>query len=355
MPLILAIVSLGVLIFVHELGHFLTAKMFGVFVERFSLGFGPKVVGFQKGETEYIISAVPLGGYVKMYGEEPTEEIDPQLKERSFSHKPLWQKSIIVLAGPLANILFAWLLVYSVNVAGFPTLKAEIGKVLPNTPAERAGLKPKDLIVAINGKEVSSWDDMARIIHSHPNQPLTLTVKRNGKTLTIKITPTAKKMKTVFGQEKTVGLIGVYPSGATFTKRYNLFVAAIAATQQTYNMVAVTITGIVKLIQRKVSVKSLGGPIMIVQMATQQAKSGLLQFILFTALISVNLGIINLLPIPILDGGHIVLFCIEGIRRRPLSARTKEIAQKVGLAIIVLIMLLAMYNDITRIIGQKFQ
>lgn len=343
------------MIFVHEFGHFISAKLFGIYVERFSLGFGAKVLGFQWGETEYVLSAVPLGGYVKMYGEDPSEEISHDMADRSFSHKPIWQKSLVVLAGPLANILFAWLLIYSVNIVGVPALKAQIGKVLPNTPAQKARLQPNDLIVAIDGQKIESWEDMAKIIHTKPNIPVTLTIKRGDKIITVTVTPSAKKIKTAFGEEKTIGLIGVYPSGATFTRRYNPIKAMFIATQQTYDLAALTVKGIVKLIQRKVSVKTLGGPIMIVQMATQQAKSGILQFILFTALISVNLGIINLLPIPILDGGHILLFSIEAIRRKPLSMRTKEIAQQIGLAIIALIMLLAMYNDITRIIAQKLQ
>ncbi len=353
MPLILAILALGVLIFVHELGHFLVAKFLGIYVERFSIGFGPKLLGIKLGETEYALSAVPLGGYVKLYGEEPGEELDPELAPRSFSLRPTWHKILVVLAGPLANLLFAWFLVWCVNVHGTPALKPEIGKIVKNSPAEKAGLKPGDLILAVNGESVGSWGDLARIIHSLPGKRITITIKRGKQKLTLTLKTQKKTIKTVFGEEKEVGLIGIFPSGSTFTKRYDPLKAIFVSAEQTYKMTALTIKGLIKLITRKVSFKSVGGPIMIVQMASKQASSGMLQFLLFTALISVNLGIINLFPIPILDGGQIVLFVIEAVRRRPLSDEAKEAIQKVGIAIIVLLMLLAMYNDITRIITQS--
>ncbi len=354
MPLALAIISLGVLIFVHELGHFLAAKLFGIYVERFSLGFGPKVVGITIGETEYQLAAVPLGGYVKLYGEDP-EEVEEENTDRSFAHKPIWQRTVVVLAGPLSNIIFAWMLVYAVNLWGVPTLLPEVGKVVENSPAQKAGLKPGDLILAIDGRKIASWDDMAKMIHARPNSRITLTVKRNGKILHISLTTQARKIKNIFGETKTIGLIGIYPSGRVFTKRLGPIKALGESLTQTYNMVYLTVKGFVKLIKHEVSVKSLGGPILIVQMATKQAQSGILPFLLFTALISVNLGIINLLPIPILDGGHILLFAIEAVRREPLSLSAKEKAQQVGLAIIILIMLVAMYNDIARLLSQKLK
>ncbi len=353
MPLFLAILALGILIFVHELGHFLAAKLFGIYVERFSLGFGPKVVGIKWGETEYLLSSVPLGGYVKMLGEDGEEPIPPELEKRSFSHKPYWQRIIVVLAGPAANVIFAWALIYCTQVAGVPVLKPEIGKVLPNSPAEEAGLKPKDVIIAIDGKSVTSWSEMAKIIHSKPNREITLSVKRNGKIIEIKVKTEGKVQTDPSGRKRTIGLIGIYPSGSTVVKRLNPIIALGESLKETYRMAYITVKGLVMLIQRKISVKSLGGPILIVQMASKQAQNGFLQFLIFTALISVNLGIINLLPIPILDGGHVVLFSIEAIRRRPLSRKSREIAQQIGLAIIVFIMLIAMYNDLTRLLVQR--
>ncbi len=354
MPLLAAIAALGVLIFVHELGHFAVAKLFGILVERFSLGFGPKVVGIKAGETEYVLSAVPLGGYVKMLGE-GNEEIPEDLTHRSFSAKPIWQRSAVVLAGPLANILFACLLVYAVNIAGTPALVPKVGKLVPDGAAQKAGLKPGDLIKAINQKPIHTWEEMAKIIHSSPGKRLILTVARGNQTLQIPVVPAAVKRKNIFGEEITIGLIGIYPSGEITIRKYGPLEAIPACIEQTYNMVALTVKGIVKLIQRKVSVKNLGGPILIVQMAKKQAQSGLLQFLLFVAFISVNLGVINLLPIPVLDGGHLLFFAVEGVTKRPLSQKAQEMAQQVGLAILILIMVLAMYNDIMRILAKRLK
>ncbi len=349
MPLALAIISLGVLIFVHELGHFLIAKSFGVYVERFSLGFGPKIFSFKKGETEYALSSIPLGGYVKMLGEDAEEEIPEELASRSFSAKPVWQRACIVLAGPLSNVVFALLVVFFVNLFGTPVLLPKVGKLVEGAPAEKAGIKPGDLIVAINGVKVSSWEDMAKIIHKSPGKKLVLTIKRGSRLLKLSIIPESKKVTNAFGEQRTIGLIGIYPSGDTVVIRHGPFKAFYMAFKQTYDMVAVTVKGIIKLIQRRVSVRSIGGPIMIVQIATKQAKSGLLQFLFFTAFISVNLGVINLLPIPVLDGGHMLFLGLEAVRRRPLSRRTMEFVQQIGLAIIILIMILALYNDLLRI------
>ncbi|NPA15696.1 MAG: RIP metalloprotease RseP [Deferribacteres bacterium] len=352
--LIFAIIALGVLIFVHELGHFLAAKWLGIFVEKFSIGFGPAIVSKKIGETEYALSLIPLGGYVKLLGEdeESAEDIPSHLRERAFSCRPVREKALVVLAGPLANIVFAFFLIYSASLVGFPSLLPEVGKVLPDTPAAQAGLKPGDLIVEINGKRIRTWDELVAIVHSNPDRDLEVKVKRNGKLLTFKIHTSSKVVKTIFGKTKKIGLIGIVASGATTVKRYNPVEAFVEAARRTYEMVYLTILGIVKIVERAVPLKSIGGPILIVQMAKQQAQTGLINFILFTALISINLGVINLLPIPVLDGGHLLFFMIEAILGRPISLRKKEIAQQIGLFIIIMIMVLAFYNDILRLAGR---
>ncbi len=350
--LLVAIVFLGILIFVHELGHFLMARLYGVGVEKFSLGFGPKIWGIKRGETEYVLSLFPLGGYVKLLGENPEEELPEDADiSRSFSHKPLSTKAAIVAAGPMSNLIFAAFVMSMVYLWGIPVLEPVVGKVLPNTPAAVAGLMPKDKIVAIEGKRMSSWSDLSGIIQKNPGKPLKLTIKRKDQSLELTVTPEPQETKNIFGEKKKVGMLGIVAAGVFRVERSNPLTAVARGIGYTVKIFYLTVLGIIKIIQRVVPAKSVGGPILIVQLASQQAKAGLLSLLTFMAFISVNLGVINLFPIPVLDGGHLLFFCIEAVRRRPLSIRTKEMAQQIGLAIIIIIMVLAFYNDIARIIG----
>ncbi len=352
--LILAIIALGILIFVHELGHFLVAKWLGIFVEKFSIGFGPAIYSKKIGETEYALSVVPLGGYVKLLGEdeESLENLPSYLKSRAFVYRSLKEKALVVIAGPLSNIVFASFLIYMASLIGFPALLPEVGKVLPNTPAAKAGIKPGDLIVEIDGKRIRTWDDLVSVVHNSPDKILELKVKREGKVISFKVYTSSKVVRSIFGEKKRIGLIGIVASGATAIQRYSPLEAVWESLKRTYEMIYLTVLGIIKIIERAVPLKSIGGPILIVQMAKQQAQTGVINFILFTALISINLGIINLLPIPILDGGHLLFFAIEGVLRRPISLRKKEIAQQIGLFILIMIMILAFYNDILRLAGR---
>ncbi len=352
--LILAIIALGILIFVHELGHFLAAKWLGIFVEKFSIGFGPAIYSKKIGETEYALSIVPLGGYVKLLGEdeESLENLPSHLKSRAFVYRSLKEKALVVIAGPLSNIIFASFLIYVASLIGFPALLPEVGKVLPNTPAAKAGIKPGDLIVEIDGKRIRTWDDLVSVVHSSPDKILELKVKREEKVISFKVYTSSKVVRSIFGEKKRIGLIGIVASGATVIQRYSPLEAIWESLKRTYEMIYLTVLGIIKIIERAVPLKSIGGPILIVQMAKQQAQTGVINFILFTALISINLGIINLLPIPVLDGGHLLFFAIEGVLRRPISLRKKEIAQQIGLFILIMIMILAFYNDILRLVGR---
>ncbi len=340
------------------MGHFLLAKLSGVKVLKFSLGFGPKVIGKQLGETEYVISAVPLGGYVKMLGQEDIGEVEDDQgeaaeKDRSFRYKPAYKRVMIILAGPLFNLLTAVVIFFIVFLAGVPILYPTIGEVMPDTPAAKAMLQKGDKILAINSRPVKQWAMMTDIIQSSAGKPLVLTVQRKTALLPIAITPESKTIKDLFGQERKVGLIGVKPSGETFTEKENIPDAFKDAFLKTWDISAITVVSMIKLIQRIVPAETIGGPILIFQLAEKQAAAGYLSFFFFAAVISINLGILNLLPIPVLDGGHIFLLGIESIRKKPLKEQTLIIAQRIGLALLLMLMIFAMYNDIFRIISGK--
>lgn len=344
------IIVLGILVFAHELGHFLLAKRVGVGVVTFSLGFGPRILGKKMGETYYQISAVPLGGYVKLVGENPEEEVKEEDRSRSFSFQPVWKRALIIGAGPFFNFFLAAVLFSLVNLfLGIPSSPtSRIGEVSPGFPADEAGLRKGDLVLSIDGEEVSQWEDLFRIIRSSQGKELLLKVKRDDKTLDIKVTPKLTIQKNIFGEEVKTFLIGVTPADEIVLKKVNPFVAIGTGFLQTWNGIKLTIWGIVKLIQRVIPAKEIGSPIMIAKMAGEQAKKGILSLALFTAIISINLGIINLFPIPILDGGHFLFLALEAVLRRPISIKKMEIAQQVGLVFIILLMLFAIRNDVMR-------
>ena len=351
--IIATIIVLGVLIFVHELGHFLAAKWFRVGVLTFSLGFGPKLIGKKVGETQYQISIIPLGGYVKMVGEEPGEKIPPEMIPKSFSHQPVSRRLGIVFAGPFFNFLFAVAAFAAVFVAGMPTLLPEVGEVKPDLPAFQAGLQKGDRILEVNGSPAKRWEDLAKVIHDSADRPLVLKVEREQKTFQVTVTPQASLQKNIFGDDVRVGLIGISPSGNTFIERIDPFSALYRATLQSWRVAELTVISIYKIIEGKISAKTIGGPILIAQLAGQQAKAGALSLIVFMAVISINLVILNILPIPALDGWHLLVFLIESAVGRPVSLKLRERAQQVGIFLLIFIMLMVFYNDISRIIGAE--
>ncbi len=355
MAFLSAIILLGILIFVHELGHFLSAKLMGVRVLKFSLGFGPKLVGKKYGDTEYLISAIPFGGYVKPLGETPGEELLEDDKPFAYNYQPVWKRFLIAFSGPFFNILFAVVIFFFIFLNGFPVLVPEIGEVLNNSPAARSGLIKGDKIIDIEGNTINQWDEMTTVIHENPDKPLKLKIKRGDKIFSVSVTPERKKTRNIFGEEKEIGLIGIKPSGSTFTKKEGIVSAVANSVIRTWEISVLTIVSVVKLIQRVLPMETIGGPILIVQMAGEQASRGLLNFFLFMAIISINLGVLNLLPIPILDGGHILFLGIEAIRRKPLNEKVVAIAQRIGIAIIITIITFVLYNDIMRLItGKQF-
>ncbi len=433
------LIGLAALIFVHELGHFLAARRCGVVVEKFSIGFGKKIFGTTRGETEYIVAAIPLGGYVKMKGEELGEETN---EEGSFSAAPPSHRLLIAFAGPLFNILFALAIYIFVYMVGVEALSPVIGTVKENSPAQVAGLQTGDQVIAVEGKSIRLWDELQNKVYHSPGKELDFQVERqSGQIVNIKITPIAEEIKDPFGDSRQVGLIGITPlvntityikkgsaaekaglqlndrvmavgntpifgwtdlrpaavdepgvplvfkirrngteilvpltttpkivkdgkdkelkigeigigmSGKMVLEQYGLLGSIVRSIKETWKMTSLIAISVQKMIFGSIPADQIGGPILIFQIYGEQAEQGFSEFISLTALLSINLGLINLLPIPILDGGHIFFFLIEMIKGRPVSEMNRERAQQVGLFMLISLMVFAFYNDIMRIIN----
>ncbi len=342
------IVVLAVLVGVHEFGHYIVARMCGIQVETFSLGFGPKIFSKKIGPTEYCISIIPLGGYVRMLGDDPNEEIPEEERARSFLSQPVRKKIAVVIAGPAFNLLMAFVIFWGVFMVGLPVLSPVVGEIQEDSAAKQAGLQTEDRVLSIEGKTITEWEEIRSTLQEKGGSTLNFLIERSGDQLELEITPKSKESTNVFGDPETLWLIGILPEGEQFTRRYNPMTALYLGAERTIDMTVLNVVGITKMIQGKISSDNIGGPILIAQIAGQQASQGFLNILLFVAVLSINLGIINLFPIPILDGGHLVFFMIEGIIGRPLSIKKREIAQQVGLFLIVSLMVFAFYNDIMR-------
>ena len=341
------IIVLGVLIFFHELGHFLVARLFGVGVEKFSLGFGPRILGKTVGMTDYRISLIPLGGYVKMVGEEPDSEIEPYLIPQSFTHKSVFKRFLIVAAGPLFNLLLAVAIFFLVfQTSGTYVLRPLVGEVDTPSPAARAGLQKDDLIVAIDDQYIASWEEMAERIAESGGRSLAVVIERAGQRLTVDLTPELKTTQNLFGEDIQRYVIGIRSAGDVIPRELSLLESVRMSVVRTWEITELTVLSVVKLIQGKLPAATLGGPIKIAQMAGAQAREGVVNLMIFTAVISINLRILNFLPIPVLDGGHLLFFTIEMITRRPVSLKVREIAQQFGIFLLILLMIFVIYNDI---------
>jgi regulator of sigma E protease len=345
------LVALGLLVFVHELGHFAVAKRLGVRVLRFSIGFGPILFARRRGETEYAVSAMPLGGYVKMLGEEDEEEARTE-PERAFSTQPLPRRSAIVFAGPAMNFVFAFLvyaLLFLAVGAEVPSSEPRVGGVAAGSPAEQAGLRTGDKVMAVNGAPTTTWEALAQTVRESKGAPLTLTVERDGAQVPITVTPKLRETRSVFGEETgQVYLIGIEASHDW--KPVGPLEAVTMAGQQTATATYLVVQGLVLMVQGRVPLRELGGPIAIARAAGQQARAGARYFLSMLAFLSVNLAVLNLLPIPALDGGHLALFAVEGVLGRPLRQRHRELAQQVGLLLLLSLMVFVFYNDIHRLV-----
>ena len=362
--LVAFLIVIGILIFFHELGHFIAARLLGVTVLKFSLGFGPRLIGRKIGETEYLVSVFPLGGYVKLLGEDAAEStasegsvpMPPEDRARSFAHQALWKRTLIVGAGPFFNMLLAYIIFaailasgFSLYVPKFESLLPVIETVMEDSPAMKGGMKEGDRVLSIQGKEISAWSQMTEMVRSSPEKPLEVEVERNGQIVKLIVTPERKMVETRQGKEIEIGQIGVGKRMVGSAIEVDQSLSAVyKGLEATYLWTKLTVVGIAKLITGELSMDNIGSPIMIAQMSGSAASQGLMSLSIFIAILSINLGIINALPIPPLDGGHLLFFAIESVQAKPLSNRKREIAQQVGIFLLILLMLRAFYNDVIR-------
>lgn len=343
------IILLGVLIFAHEFGHFIVAKKSGVGVLKFSLGFGPKIFGKKVGETEYLLSAFPLGGYVKLLGESDVEGLSEEDQKRSFSRQPVFKRIMIVAAGPAFNFLLAIVIFTIVYMVGIPTLTSEIGMVQENSVAYEAGLKQGDVIIAIDGMQISRWNRLAETISISEGRTLKISFNRNGVRQELTVKPKLLKSKNIFGEEVDSYKLGISPAPKTVIERLNPLEAGWASLKQTWLISKLTLVSLVKIVEGVVSPKTLGGPILIAQMAGTQAREGVIPFVLFMALLSINLAVLNLLPIPVLDGGHLLFYLIEIVKGSEVSVKWREMASQVGFVLLIILMIFVFMMDIDRL------
>ncbi|MBN1828373.1 MAG: RIP metalloprotease RseP [Deltaproteobacteria bacterium] len=345
------IILLGILVFVHELGHFLAAKYSGVGILKFSLGFGPRLLSRKLGETEYMISLVPLGGYVKMLGESDDDDVNPEDESRSFHRQSIWKKIAIVAAGPLSNFFFAIIVFSVIYGAGVPVLTSKVGSVQEGSAAASAGLREGDRITAIDGRSTSEWVEMAKSITESGGKPLRVQVERGSTIVEFDVMPRPVVDHNIFGEEVTVYRIGISASSDTITKTYDPWKAASLGAAQAWTIAKLTVLSVVKMVQGIVSPRTIGGPIVIAKLSGEVAQQGLAPFFFFMAVLSVNLAILNLFPIPVLDGGHLLFYFIELVTGREINIRWRERAQQVGFFILILLMVFIFGNDLLTIWG----
>ncbi len=343
-----AVIILSFLIFFHELGHFLMARLVGVKVEVFSIGFGKKLICKNFKGTNWCISAVPLGGYVQMKGQDDSDPLAKSNDPDSYNVKSPWQKILILLGGPGFNFLLAFLIYFFIALSGWQTLAPIVGKTMPNTPAFKV-LKPGDKIIQVNGYKIKSWNDIPKI--EKKSDILNIMVLRNGKIIDITLKPKIVEAKDIFSEKVKRKIIGIIPSGKIIKVRYSLGEAIPVSFEKFKNDSTLIVKGLEKLVTGSIGLKTISGPIGIVDVTAKVADYGTQPLLLLMALLSVNLGILNLLPIPALDGGHIMFNLYEALFKRELNESVMVKLTIAGWVFLGGLMLLGMYNDITRLVG----
>ncbi|WP_226017881.1 RIP metalloprotease RseP [Novosphingobium sp. FKTRR1] len=346
---------LGPLVFIHELGHYLVGRLFGVKADSFSIGFGKELAGWtDKRGTRWKLSVLPLGGYVQFAGDmNPASQPNPEWlslpadeRNRTFQAKPLWQRALIVLAGPVTNLLLAVLILAGFALAyGKAVIPPVIGMIQSGSVAEKAGLKLGDRVVSLRGAPIDSFLTIRMQVSQNPGEPLDLVVERAGQRLSIPAVAAAREVSDRFGNTQKIGFLGIGP--ASIERVAVGPVGAVAeAVHQTGDIIGMMVGGIGQIVTGKRDVKELGGPIKIAKYSGEQLASGWQSYAWFVALISINLGFINLLPIPVLDGGHLAFYAVEAIRRKPVGRRGHEWAFRTGLALVLGLMVFVTFNDV---------
>ncbi|HWX82723.1 MAG TPA: RIP metalloprotease RseP [Xanthobacteraceae bacterium] len=354
---------LSLVVFFHELGHFLVARWCGVRILVFSIGFGPEIVGFNdRYGTRWKIAAIPLGGYVKFFGDENAASVpdtarlagmDEGEKSQSFVFQPVAKRAAIVVAGPLANFLLAIVIFAGIFMFyGKQSMTARVDTVQADSAAATAGFQPGDLVVAINGSPIGDFADMQRIVSESAGEPLTITVERKGTQVVLKATPALKEIKDNFGNVHRIGILGITRSTAAEDLKFQPVPpprAVWMGVQETWFVIDRTMSYIGGVVVGREAADQLGGPIRIAQMSGQVATVGFVALIHLAAVLSVSIGLLNLFPIPLLDGGHLLFYAIEALRGRPLSERAQEVGFRIGLAIVLMLMIFATFNDIVHL------
>lgn len=352
------LVILTVLVFVHEMGHYLVARRAGVRVDVFSIGFGRELLGWTaRSGTRWKLSAIPLGGYVKMFGDaDPSsatgsglDGMSPEDRAVSFHHKSLGARAAIVAAGPVANFLFAILLLAGLYaVVGRPYAPPVVDEVVAGSAAEQAGVQVGDLFVSADGAAVTRFSDLRRIVFDKPGRPVPMEIERDGRRLEITVIPEAVTETDRFGTQHTFGRLGVR-SNQVSIERLDPISSLGVATGETWSIVGQTLDAVGQIVTGRRGTEELGGPLRIAQMSGDVAQSGLVTTVWFMAMLSINLGLINLFPIPILDGGHLLFYGLEALRGRPLGERAQEWASMAGLTLVIGLMLFVTWNDLVQL------
>jgi len=354
---------LTIVVFFHELGHFLVARWCGIKVLTFSVGFGPEIAGFyDRYGTRWKISAIPLGGYVKFFGDDSVAStpdrdahsgMSEDEKKVSFFYKPVGPRSAVVAAGPIANFILAIVIFAGIfMIVGKQTTAARVDTVQAGSAAQAAGFQPGDVVRSIGGATIGSFSDMQRIVSISAGQRLAIVVNRGGVDVTLHATPELRELKDNFGNVHRLGVLGISRSmapGDVKTRKMGPLEAVAAGTKETWFVVERTLSYIGGIFAGRETADQLGGPIRIAQVSGEVATAGFTALLHLTAVLSVSIGLLNLFPIPLLDGGHLLFYAIEAVRGRPLSDRAQEVGFRIGLAIVVMLMIFATFNDILRL------
>ncbi len=341
------VLVLGVLVFIHELGHYLAARYVGVHVETFSIGFGRAITKWRdRHGTEWRLAWLPLGGYVKLHGQERPEDVSAEARAawqpgRTFHEKSVGRRALVIIAGPAANFLLAAVLFAVLyGSVGRPATTTQVGEIVADSAASRGGMRAGDRILAIDGVEVARFEDIQRIVSASPGRKLELRIRRDDAERSLTVTPDSRE-----AGGRSIGMLGVR-GGAVEYSRLSPFEAIPAGVAQTWDVSVQTLAGVWQMISGGRGAEDLGGPIRIAQLSGQVAQLGLASLISFIALLSVNLGLINLFPIPILDGGHLVFYAVEALRGRPLPPKAQDIGYRAGFALLISLFVFATWNDL---------